>query len=98
MGSCFKVIVVGGGPIGLIAAHALDRAGIDFVVLERRPSIVEDKGASIVVYPQTFRVMHQLGILETVLPLGTELDHQLSFTKDGNVFNESPRYSKVRER
>ncbi|CAG8061412.1 unnamed protein product [Penicillium salamii] len=97
MESTFKVIIIGGGPIGLLAAHALYRAGIDFVLLERRQSIVEEQGASIVLYPQTFRVMHQLGILDVLLPLGTELDHHLSFTKDGKVFNESTRYQRIRE-
>lgn len=98
MESTFKVIIIGGGPIGLLAAHALYRAGIDFVLLERRQSIVEEQGASIVLYPQTFRVMHQLGILDVLLPLGTELDHHLSFTKDGKVFNESTRYQRIREK
>lgn len=98
MTSGFKVIIVGGGPIGLIAAHALHRAGIDFVLLESRNSIVEHSGASIVLYPQTFRVMHQLDILETLLPWGSELNHHLSFTKDGRVLNESPRHQKLKER
>ncbi|KAJ6037003.1 hypothetical protein N7540_001282 [Penicillium herquei] len=97
MESSFKVIVVGGGPVGLIAAHALHLANIDFIVLERRPAIVEDKGASLVVYPHTFRVLHQIGILEQVLSVGGELKHHLSFTADGTVFNESPRYQKIRE-
>ncbi|KAJ5629713.1 hypothetical protein N7528_003370 [Penicillium herquei] len=97
MESGFKVIVVGGGPVGLIAAHALHLANIDFIVLERRPAIVEDKGASLVVYPHTFRVLHQIGILEQVLSVGGELKHHLSFTADGTAFNESPRYQKIRE-
>ncbi|CAI7595914.1 unnamed protein product [Penicillium glandicola] len=93
----FKVIVIGGGPVGLIAAHALHLADIDFVVLERRAAIVEDKGASIVLYPPTFRVMHQLGILESLFSLGGELELHASLTKDGYVFNESARYKKLRE-
>ncbi|KXG51858.1 Monooxygenase, FAD-binding [Penicillium griseofulvum] len=97
MGSDFKVIVVGGGPIGLIVAHALHRADIDFVVLERRPAVVEEKGASLVLYPTSLRVMHQLGILESLLPLGGELKTHMSLTKDGHVFNESPRYTTLRE-
>ncbi len=59
----FKVIVVGGGPVGLVAAHALSRAGIDFVVLESRPSIVLDAGSNLVINPMGLRVLGQLGLL-----------------------------------
>jgi 2-polyprenyl-6-methoxyphenol hydroxylase-like FAD-dependent oxidoreductase len=55
MEDSFKVIVVGGGPIGLTAAYALHLAGINYVIFERRATIVEDKGASLVLYPHTFR-------------------------------------------
>ncbi|KAH7014741.1 flavoprotein monooxygenase [Ilyonectria destructans] len=95
--SSFKVIVIGGGPIGLTAAHALHLAGIDFVVLERRHNIVEDQGASLVVYPHTFRVLHQFSILEKVLSVGSELNHHLSITSNGYVFKEGTRYDRVRE-
>ncbi|UKZ57146.1 hypothetical protein TrVGV298_010998 [Trichoderma virens] len=59
----FKVIVVGGGPVGLVAAHALSRAGIDFVLLESRPSIVIDAGSNLVINPMGLRVLGQLGLL-----------------------------------
>lgn len=94
----FKAIIIGGGPVGLAAAHALHLAGIDFVVLERRPAIVEDKGASLIVYPHTFRVLHQFGILDELLPRGGELFHHLSFTADGQVFSEGNRYNQIREK
>ncbi|GFF60405.1 3-(3-hydroxy-phenyl)propionate/3-hydroxycinnamic acid hydroxylase [Aspergillus udagawae] len=68
--SPFKAIIVGGGPIGLAAAHALHLADIDFVVLERRPAIFEDRGASLIVHPHTLRVLHQFGILDELLPRG----------------------------
>ncbi|KAL6817684.1 hypothetical protein V8C40DRAFT_281876 [Trichoderma camerunense] len=61
--TAFKVIVVGGGPVGLVAAHALSRAGIDFVVLESRPSIVLDAGSNLVINPMGLRVLGQLGLL-----------------------------------
>ncbi|GKZ27644.1 hypothetical protein AbraIFM66951_001745 [Aspergillus brasiliensis] len=93
----FKAIIVGGGPVGLAAAHALDLAGIDFVVLERRPAIFEDRGASLIVYPHTFRVLQQFGILDNLLPRGTELNHHLSFTADGHVFAEGNRYTLIRD-
>lgn len=63
----FKVIIVGGGPVGLTAAHALSLAGIDFLILERRDSIVLEEGASLVLGPNSLRVMHQFGLLDTLL-------------------------------
>ena len=96
--NAFKVIVVGGGPVGLAAAHALHLAGIDFLVLERRPAIVEDKGASLIVHPHTLRVLHQFGVLEELLPRGAELHHHLSFTAEGHVFKEGTQYAQIREK
>ncbi|KAJ5099941.1 FAD binding domain-containing protein [Penicillium argentinense] len=95
--NAFKVIVVGGGPVGLAAAHALYLAGIDFLVLECRHSIVEDKGASLIVHPHTLRVLHQFGVLEELLPHGAELRHHLSFTAEGDVFKEGTQYAEIRE-
>ena len=71
--SNFKVVVVGGGPVGLVAAHALSRAGIDFVLLERRPRVVEDVGASAVMQAMGLRAMGQLGLLEAIGAAGTTL-------------------------
>lgn len=79
----FKVIIVGGGPVGLIAAHALSGAGIDFVVLERRPNVVEDVGASLVLIAHNLRVLAQLGLLPKVREVGHELLRWADYTKDG---------------
>lgn len=70
----FKVIVVGGGPVGLTAAHALTHAKIDFVVLERRPSIVELVGASLVLLPHGMRVLGQLGLFDGLKSISTPLN------------------------
>jgi 2-polyprenyl-6-methoxyphenol hydroxylase-like FAD-dependent oxidoreductase len=73
-------------------------ANIDFVVLERRSAIIEDKGASLIVHPHTLRVFHQFGVLDELLPRGAELSHHLSFSASGHVFNESNRYTQIREK
>ncbi|KAH7243774.1 hypothetical protein B0J15DRAFT_564959 [Fusarium solani] len=64
--NAFRVIVVGGGPVGLTAAHSLSRANLDFVVLERRAKIVEDAGSNLVLLPIGLRVLGQLGLLPTI--------------------------------
>lgn len=85
----FKVIVVGGGPVGLIAAHALSHAGIEFVVLERRESVVLDQGASLVIGPPTLRVLHQLGLLDQLMAIGGQVNTSLTFTQQGHAFRDS---------
>lgn len=94
----FKVIIIGCGPIGLIAAHALHAAGIEFVLLERRTQIVEEIGASIIVWPHTLRVLHQLGLLEKALDIGDELTHHLTFTADGHAFSAGRRWERIRHK
>jgi 2-polyprenyl-6-methoxyphenol hydroxylase-like FAD-dependent oxidoreductase len=93
MGSSnFKVIVVGGGPVGLTAAHALTRANIDFVLLESRPSVVFAAGAGLVLLPIGMRVLAQLGLLDALdrvsSPLGQveRIDHQGQSIGDHQFF------------
>ena len=88
-GDKFKVIIVGAGPVGLTAAHALILAGIDFVVLEQRESIVLDEGASLVLGPNSLRVMYQLGLYDSLLAVGDEFRHQKVFTVNGNKWKDT---------
>ena len=92
-----KVIIVGGGPVGLAAAHSLHLAGIESVVLERRDSVVEDVGASLVLDPPSMRLMHQLGLLDSLQAVGAELLHTKSFTKDGLEFKDSDAILHMKE-
>ncbi|KAK8066710.1 hypothetical protein PG997_013457 [Apiospora hydei] len=65
----FRAIVVGGGLVGLTAAHILTAAGIDFIVLEKHTSIFTSRGTQLAIWPQTFRTFDQLGLLEAVQPI-----------------------------
>ncbi|PYI09367.1 FAD/NAD(P)-binding domain-containing protein [Aspergillus sclerotiicarbonarius CBS 121057] len=90
------IVIIGAGPIGLTTAYALHHVSSDFL-LEQRPTIIEDNGASLVIYPHTLPIMHQFGLLDAILSVSGELKHHLSFTADGHIFNEGARYACVRE-
>lgn len=81
--SDFRVIIVGGGPTGLTAAHMLSKAGIDWVVLERRDTCMAEVGASLVIGPATVRVYDQLGLLEATRELYHPLYPKYMVTHEG---------------
>lgn len=84
-----KVIVVGGGPAGLAAAHALSQANIDYIVLEHRSSVKVDVGASLVLWPQGLRILAQLGLLGSLQAIGTGLGLSTTITLDGHKYKET---------
>lgn len=87
--SNFKVIIVGGGPVGLFAALAFSSVGIDFVLLEQRENITIDVGACLAVTPATLRVFHQLGLLDQLLSIGSKLETRQTFTLHGHLFDSN---------
>lgn len=93
----FRVIVVGGGPVGLTIAHTLSKAGIDFIVLERRPMIGEDGGASIILSPHGLRIMAQVGLLDHLSTISAETVQNRYNTDDGRIYKESEGFGKFKE-
>ncbi|KAK5653317.1 hypothetical protein OQA88_9008 [Cercophora sp. LCS_1] len=83
----FKVIVIGGGPVGLTAAQILSKANIDFVVLERRESVHPDEGAGIAVGPTTYRLLDQLDLLSAFEEIATPINTKNVMTRDGQLYN-----------
>ncbi|KAH7322531.1 hypothetical protein B0I35DRAFT_350162 [Stachybotrys elegans] len=71
--SSFKVIIAGGGPVGLTAAHALSRAGIDFTLLESRDNIVIQAGYNVVLSPLSMRAFGQLDLLDQLNKVSAQL-------------------------
>ena len=78
-----RIIIAGGGPVGLYTAHALARANIDYVVLEQQSEIIRYKGAGIVLLPQTARLCDQIGILKRVEELSVKLHGKTNSSYDG---------------
>lgn len=68
----FKVIIVGGGVGGLALAGCLQRANIDYVLLEAREMVDPQMGQSICILPSGFRILDQLGYYEE-LEAGTAM-------------------------
>ncbi|KAL4997968.1 hypothetical protein BDV10DRAFT_80596 [Aspergillus recurvatus] len=83
----FKVIIVGGSIAGLTLAHCLHRANIDHLVLEKRPEIAPQEGASIGLWPTGGQVFSQLGLWEELSRGSQPLKvHNISYP-DGSGFS-----------
>ncbi|KAK7918324.1 hypothetical protein PG985_010198 [Apiospora marii] len=85
----FRVILVGGGPVALTAAHALSKAGIDYVILERRDQLDVDSGASVAVWPHNVRLLDQLGMLEEADRTYMPVLYKRNLRKDGSQISKS---------
>jgi 2-polyprenyl-6-methoxyphenol hydroxylase-like FAD-dependent oxidoreductase len=62
-----RVIIVGGGLAGLTLASALEKATIDFVLLEARGRFDPQVGASIGLNAAAMRILDQLGAAEEIV-------------------------------
>lgn len=93
----FKVIIVGGSIAGLTLAHCLSRAGIDWVILERKDNVAPQEGASVGIMPNGGRILDQLGLFDAIEELIEPLDSVHVCYPDG--FKFTSRYPKLlRER
>jgi len=76
-GETFDVIVVGAGPIGLVSAIQLGRAGVKTLVLERRATFsLHPKAAGI--HARTMEIHRQLGLAALIHSHGTDYKGQFS--------------------
>ncbi|KAF9092089.1 hypothetical protein BGX29_006379 [Mortierella sp. GBA35] len=80
-----KVLIVGAGVGGLMLAVCLERAGIDYIVLERTLQLPVPK-TTIQLTANALRAIEQLGLLDEVLPIAkpvsrlTLMKHNMSVT------------------
>ncbi|MEO7688087.1 MAG: FAD-dependent oxidoreductase [Sphingomonas sp.] len=60
------VVIIGGGPAGMLAGLLFARAGVKTLVLEKHGDFLRDfRGDT--VHPSTLRIFHELGMLEELL-------------------------------
>ncbi|KAH8900827.1 FAD/NAD(P)-binding domain-containing protein [Thozetella sp. PMI_491] len=79
----FKAIIVGGGPVGMVVAHALTLAGIDFILVEKRDHVSTWTGAGLTMWPHGERILDQLGLLETLSPLAMDVTRMETVLENG---------------
>ncbi|KAF2752841.1 FAD/NAD(P)-binding domain-containing protein [Pseudovirgaria hyperparasitica] len=87
----FRVIINGGGPVGLLAAHLLTAAKIKYVILEKSSTVAAEGGACIFLQGSTLRVIEQLGFLEQLIALSTPME----FKEDRMIGGKTCRRTEV---
>lgn len=69
-----RVLVVGAGPVGLVAATYLANAGIPVTVIEASAELPDDLRAS-TFHPPTLDMLDRFGVTERLIPLGLVCRH-----------------------
>src|SRR3989475_9905125 len=64
-----RIVIAGGGPVGLIIGLVLGRAGIDVTVLDKG-DIVHQEPRAATIHPASLDILDDLGVYERIEPLG----------------------------
>ncbi|EFR04324.1 FAD binding domain-containing protein [Nannizzia gypsea CBS 118893] len=92
----FKVIIVGAGVAGLCLAHCLEKANIDYLVLDKGV-VAPPFGTTITMQPHGCRILHQLGLLDQVLDNCSTMGRGYYRTSDGKCFLENDFFPIVKK-
>lgn len=96
----FKVIIIGGAVAGLTLAHCLDRANIDYVLLERRSEIAPawGSGAAQAIAANGARILDQLHLLEAIDAVSTDWKETKVFKEDGTLLTATDSVLLIEQR
>ena len=64
-----RIIIAGGGPVGLIVGLILGRAGVDVTVFDKG-DILHQQPRAATIHPATLDILDDLGVYERIEPLG----------------------------
>lgn len=79
-----RALVIGGSIAGLLAAHALRRAGWDAIVYERADSDLRSRGAGLGTHDQLIAIFERLG-LPVDRTVGVEVDTRICLDRTGRI-------------
>lgn len=68
-----KILIVGAGPVGLIAALKLSQSGVPVTILEKESTLLDDPRAA-TTHPATLEMLSELGMLEEAEKQGLVCD------------------------
>lgn len=93
----FKVVIVGGGVAGLTLAHSLDKANIDYVILDKG-IVAPPWGTSITIHPHGCRILHQIDCLDAVSDQCAPMEIFYQRTSSGKSFLGDNFFDAIRKR
>lgn len=94
----FKVVIVGGSIAGLSLANMLQKAGIDYMLLEAYPDIAPQVGASIGLNAYGLRILDQIDCYDDIRALIEPVDSiYVREGKTGRLLVEQTALAKVQE-
>ena len=64
-----RVIIVGGGPVGLVCAYGLAKEGVPVAVFDENEELQDDPRAA-TTHPATLELLAELGIVDQVIEQG----------------------------
>ena len=64
-----RVLIAGGGPVGLVCAYALGQAGVPVVVFDENDELQMDPRAA-TTHPATLELLDQIGVVDDVIAQG----------------------------
>ncbi|HKV58560.1 MAG TPA: FAD-dependent monooxygenase [Ktedonobacteraceae bacterium] len=84
-----RVLIVGAGIGGIVAAIALQRAGIDVTVFERVKE-QQEVGAGLSLWANAIRALQKIGLAEMLESIGKPLPSQSILSWQGDIISETP--------
>ncbi len=85
-----RAVIVGGGVAGPAAGLALQRAGIDSVMLERRPDADPEEGSYLTVSPNGLAALETIGALHLAEEVGFRSRLNTMYGATGRLLGEIP--------